>query len=98
MSYSRWWSKDSWYIYWDVASGKTLNTQMLAVWYTKDPEHPLYSYERLKTNRQSVWDEIQSRVGVTKLQHRDVFDECIDYFIQDAEREFLEQSTGGSDE
>lgn len=90
MSYSRWHSKDSWYIYWHTEGEnvkQTRDNQLLAVWYTGDSKLPILTSKVLRTDREKVWDDIQSRVG-RKLKERDTFDECIDDFLEEVEIEY----------
>jgi hypothetical protein len=89
MAYTRWTSKHSWYIYWACASDdETRDGQLLAVWYTRDPENLLYSYERLKYDREGVWNEIKQRQDKSRMYGRKIFDESIDEWLEDVEKEY----------
>lgn len=88
MSYSRWGDSSQWYIFWHADSDDTKKGQLLSIWYIGDNELPSYSYEELKRDRQGVWDDIASRVGV--LSQPEVFAECVDDFLKAVDRQFSE--------
>lgn len=43
--------ESNWYIYWDVCSGDTKDTQMLAIWYVGDERTPIFPYKKLKDTK-----------------------------------------------
>ena len=85
MSYARWNTYHSWYIYWDCRSDETRDGQLLAVWYTRDPKTPVYSYDRLKHDREAVWREIRERQDKKRMYGRKTFDKCIDEWLKEVE-------------
>lgn len=88
MSYSRWKSKESWYAFWHTDSdGEPKEQQLLALWYTKDPAYPRYTYEELKADREAIWEAIKSRTPRTPRE-RDTFDRVIDAFIEDVDESY----------
>lgn len=88
MSYARWHTKHSWYIFWHCASGESRDEQQLAVWYTRDPKSPLYDYEQLKRDREWVWNDIRERQDKDRMYNRAIFDECIDEWLEEVEETF----------
>lgn len=89
MSYARWSNNDDWYIYHDCHSddSKGRDGQLLAIWHNRDTQSPMYYYPQIKNDRESIWNDITSRV-YGEIKSREVFDECLDVFIENVERDY----------
>lgn len=83
MSYTRW-SNSSWYSFWSDGSGKTKESQVLALWYNMDLMKD-WSYEELKD--MDIADLTMAYPGVP---HNDIVEamNIVKMFLKDVEDEF----------
>jgi len=89
MSYSRFGSKSNWYLWWDTHSGKSKDTQILAIAHARDMFWPRYfTYKQLKNDLESclfiyrLYLPYKSGIKFTRLRR------CIKSFLEDVEKDF----------
>ena len=77
MAYSRWLCSD-WYIFWHSSDAKKKEDEILAVWYARMEDFPVYKYTEIKEMLEK--DDFSAIKGYTPKDHaflREIFEAWI---------------------